>query len=184
MLRLALSFTQDAQMKHTDLSAAPSANTDLRVGPIESPLSYLLTQPPSSSPSYPSLARLTALDAGGNAMVEVAFDAATRAVIARSCVALTSAMVGQDVLVVFIDGHADKPVIVGVVQTAPVAGQPCQVESDGEQVVISARSEIVLRCGNASITLTKAGKVLLNGAYVSSRSSGVNRIRGGSVEIN
>ena len=31
---------------------------------------------------------------------------------------------------------------------------------------------------------TKAGKVILGGAYVLSRSSGVNRIKGGSVQIN
>ena len=51
-------------------------------------------------------------------------------------------------------------------------------------MVLSAQEEIVLRCGKASITLTKAGKVLIEGAYVLSRSSGVNRIRGGSVQLN
>jgi hypothetical protein len=34
------------------------------------------------------------------------------------------------------------------------------------------------------LTLTHAGKVLIRGAYVLSRSSGVNRIKGGSVQIN
>ena len=42
----------------------------------------------------------------------------------------------------------------------------------------------MLRCGKASITLTREGKVLIKGAYLSSRSSGVNRIKGGSVQIN
>jgi hypothetical protein len=42
----------------------------------------------------------------------------------------------------------------------------------------------VLKCGNASITLTKAGKILVEGTYVSNRSSGVMRIKGGSVQIN
>jgi hypothetical protein len=41
-----------------------------------------------------------------------------------------------------------------------------------------------LQCGKASITLTRAGKVLINGAYVSSRSSGVNRLKGGSIQLN
>ena len=36
----------------------------------------------------------------------------------------------------------------------------------------------------ASITLTSAGKILLRGAYILNRSSGVNRIKGGSVQIN
>jgi hypothetical protein len=42
----------------------------------------------------------------------------------------------------------------------------------------------VFRFGQASITLTRAGKVLIRGAYLLSRSSGVNLITGGSVEIN
>jgi hypothetical protein len=42
----------------------------------------------------------------------------------------------------------------------------------------------VLHCGKASITLTRAGKVIIRGEYVLARSSGVNRIVGGSVQIN
>jgi hypothetical protein len=59
-----------------------------------------------------------------------------------------------------------------------------EAEADGERLVLTADKEIVLRCGEASITLTKAGKILIKGAYVLSRSSGTNRIQGGSVEIN
>jgi hypothetical protein len=58
------------------------------------------------------------------------------------------------------------------------------VETDGERLVFSAEKEIVLRCGESSITLTRAGKILIRGAYVLTRSSGVNRIQGGSVQIN
>ena len=35
----------------------------------------------------------------------------------------------------------------------------------------------MLRCGKASITLTRAGKVLFHGTYVSNRSSGVLRLK-------
>ena len=59
-----------------------------------------------------------------------------------------------------------------------------EVDSDGQRITVSAREQLVLRCGEASITLTKAGKVLIEGTYVSSRSSGVNRIKGGSVQLN
>jgi len=58
------------------------------------------------------------------------------------------------------------------------------VTVDGKRVCFNAEEEIVLRCGKASITLTKAGKVIIRGAYVLNRSSGVNRIKGGSVQIN
>ncbi len=55
---------------------------------------------------------------------------------------------------------------------------------DGERVIFEARKEIVLKCGESSITLTKAGKILIKGKYLLNRSSGVNRIMGGSVQIN
>jgi hypothetical protein len=51
-------------------------------------------------------------------------------------------------------------------------------------LIVSAREQLILRCGAASITLTKSGKVLIQGAYVSSTSTGVNRIKGGSVQLN
>lgn len=55
---------------------------------------------------------------------------------------------------------------------------------DGKKVVIQAKEELVLKCGSSSITLTKSGKIMLRGKYLVSRSSGVNRILGGSVQVN
>lgn len=59
-----------------------------------------------------------------------------------------------------------------------------EVLVDGRRITFTAETEIVLRCGKSSITLTRAGKIIISGEYVVSRSSGVNRIRGGSVQIN
>jgi hypothetical protein len=53
-----------------------------------------------------------------------------------------------------------------------------------ERLTFTAAREIVLQCGRASIVLTRAGKVLVRGAYVSLRSSGMQRITGASVQIN
>ena len=58
------------------------------------------------------------------------------------------------------------------------------LQIDGKRVVIEGQEEITLSCGEASITLTKAGKILIRGTYLQSRSSGVNRILGGSVQVN
>lgn len=55
---------------------------------------------------------------------------------------------------------------------------------DGEKVLIEGKKEVVLKCGEASITLTRAGKILIRGKYLLNRSSGVNRIMGGSVQVN
>ena len=67
---------------------------------------------------------------------------------------------------------------------SPAEVKPLTAVVDGKQVVIEAADEIVLRCGEASITLRRNGRVIIRGAYVETRSRGVNRIKGGSVQIN
>ena len=62
--------------------------------------------------------------------------------------------------------------------------KPQDVTIDGKRITFDAEQEIVLKCGNASITLTRSGKILIRGEYVLSHSSGENRIRGGSISIN
>lgn len=111
------------------------------------------------------------------------------AMAARAIVDIHAEHIGRDVVLMFDAGDPARPIIMGWIRTEsgwPLAEQPGQVEvdADGERLVISAKEQIVLRCGKASITLTKAGKVLIQGAYVSSRSSGVNRLWGGSVQLN
>jgi len=96
--------------------------------------------------------------------------------------------VGCQVALLFESSDPQRPVIIGRIQHPEEIvqyGQQNKVaELDGERLEFKAGKEIVLRCGKASITLTKAGKIILRGAYVLSRSSGVNRIKGGSVQIN
>ncbi len=55
---------------------------------------------------------------------------------------------------------------------------------DGQRVVLQGARQVELRCGEASIVLTAAGKILIRGSYVLSRSSGANRIKGAFVDIN
>ena len=57
------------------------------------------------------------------------------------------------------------------------------VEADGQRIVVSAKEQTP-QVWNASITLTTAGKVLVQSTYVLHRSTGVMRIKGGSVQIN
>lgn len=58
------------------------------------------------------------------------------------------------------------------------------VQIDGKQLILEGHEEIVLRCGEASITLNKSGKISIRGKYLLSRATGVNRILGGSVQVN
>ncbi|MGA4635816.1 DUF6484 domain-containing protein [Pseudomonas solani] len=93
--------------------------------------------------------------------------------------------IGTQVALMFVGGDPAQPLVIGRIQRLPeTRKEPVVAHIDGERLEFSAEREIVLRCGKASITLTREGKVLIKGAYLSSRSSGVNRIKGGSVQIN
>ena len=101
----------------------------------------------------------------------------------------------QEVLLVFESERSDKPIIVGLVQPREShvelkrqdrESQPSELEAhiDGKRIALQAEDEIVLRCGDASITLQRNGRIVVRGAYVETRSKGVNRIKGGTVRIN
>jgi hypothetical protein len=108
---------------------------------------------------------------------------------ARSIVDLRGAHVGKRVALLFEGADTRRPIVAGVLRDHegwPLTDEPGQVEvdADGDRLIVSAKTQLVLRCGRASITLTKEGKILIQGTYVSSRASTVNRIKGGSVQIN
>jgi hypothetical protein len=104
----------------------------------------------------------------------------------------------QGVVLMFEKGDPSRPLILGLVQEvsasplvdailedlptqehleATVDGKPRVIELEGAE-------EVTLRCGQASITLRRDGKVLIRGTYVETRAMGTNRIKGGSVQIN
>ncbi len=116
------------------------------------------------------------------------------AVPARSTAALAAGDVGAEVALLFEGGDPARPLVIGRLlrpaeepgETERAATPPAVevVRDGGERLELRAEQEIVLRCGKATITLTRAGKVLIRGAYISSWSSGANRIKGGSVHLN
>jgi uncharacterized protein DUF6484 len=111
------------------------------------------------------------------------------AVAARATLDLHGSHIGRDVVLMFENGDPSRPLILGCLHdpnSASLPEQPGRVEMDvdGQRLVVTAKEQLVLRCGKASITLTSAGKVLFHGTYVSNRSSGVLRLQGGSVQIN
>jgi len=106
---------------------------------------------------------------------------------------MTGKTPGSEVALGFVDGNPTLPIILGIIQKTGdqkasseeiSSEQNIDVRLDGETLTLSAEREIVLKCGKSSITLTRAGKIILKGAYLSNHSTGVNRIKGGSVQIN
>lgn len=155
------------------------------------------------------LGTLVRLDEAGAPLVSWPGSPGEEPVPALSTAAYTAEDAGRIAALLFAGGDPARPLIVGLVREPMDAvfeateqgaadtpeeaddsaaeeaeTRPFEARVDGDRVVISAEKEIVLQCGKASITLTRAGKILLRGAYLLSRSSGVNRIKGGSVQIN
>jgi len=120
----------------------------------------------------------------------------------RSTVALSSDQLQQAVeqrrgaVLLFDEGDPARPLLVGllqppnetpnidlIMQGEPGSGQ-LEARVDGERVVLEGKREVVLRCGEASITLREDGKIVIKGTHLLSRSRWTNRIKGGSVQIN
>lgn len=113
----------------------------------------------------------------------------TAALAARSVVDLHGAHIGKPVVLLLEANDPSRPIVMGVVRQGVAwpsnsAAGRVDVDADGERLIVAAKEQVVLRCGKASITLTKSGKVRIEGTYVVTHSSGVNRIKGGAVRIN
>ena len=142
--------------------------------------------------------RVADVDAAGRCWVETpdsdqeTVEAKLTATAARQ---LSELVPGVPVLLVYPNGDMSAPIIVDLVPASRdldlVAGAKNdelndrkEIVVDGEEVMLEAKRELTLRCGRASLTLKRNGKIVLKGDYVLSYSRGTNRIKGGSVQIN
>jgi hypothetical protein len=140
--------------------------------------------------------------AGGAPWVEVrgiAGRVRARSMVPLDPAALASCGGRRDVVLLFEEGDPVRPIVAGFLEPevatpaldavlasrdgAP-APRPDLAEVDGRRVVIEGSDEVVLRCGEASITLRRNGKVVVRGLQVETHAAGTNRIKGGTVKIN
>jgi hypothetical protein len=105
-------------------------------------------------------------------------------VAALSTIRLVEEDLGTRVVIAFEKGDARYPIVLGRLQGPAAPKIESRLKVDGERVLIHAEREIELRCGEASIVLTRAGKILIRGNYVLTRSRGANKIKGAFVDIN
>ena len=111
------------------------------------------------------------------------------AIAALTTVEISSKDIGREFALSFQNGNPDRPIILGKLfrpdsKTSKIRDTSMEVDGKPEDIEFTGKNQVVLRCGKASITLTRAGKIILKGAYISSHSTGANRIKGGSVQLN
>lgn len=166
-------------------------------------------QPASTSPISPGeivIGEITGLDAQGQPLVNYPENQTGQPQTALTTVGITASHIGRKVALLFAKGDPRSPVIMGLIHSplqelivAYTNREQAKDESevtdetsthaddlivDGQRIVIEGKEEVVIKCGEASITLTRAGKILIRGKYILNSSSGVNRIQGGSVQVN
>ena len=143
---------------------------------------------------------IASFDAQRGVMVD--FPGSAGPVAARSIIPLDRAAAEraaaerQGAVLQFENGDPKLPVLMGLLQpavqtplldallSAPPKDAKLEAKVDGRRVVVEGKDEVVLRCGQASITLRRDGKVVVRGTYLETRATGTNRIKGGSVQIN
>lgn len=132
----------------------------------------------------------------GEELVSVVVPGVTGTLAARLAVTLTHerlrmAIDSRQGAVIVLDA-CGQAIVIGLLEPIPTKeertepSQPRVVEADvdGKRVRIVGNDEIVLECGNASITLRRNGRVIIKGTYVETDSAGTNRIKGAAVRIN
>jgi hypothetical protein len=113
----------------------------------------------------------------------------TAALPARATIMLRGRDIGRQAVLMFDHGDPRRPIVAGCLVNEADPGLSTveghvEIDADGKSLLVSARERIVLRCGKATLTLTKEGKLIVQGEYVSIQSAGVLRLKGGSVQIN
>jgi hypothetical protein len=73
-----------------------------------------------------------------------------------------------------------RGVVLGKIGTYRVPESP----EPEKELLLEARENLTLRCGEGSITIRADGKILIKGIDLVSRAERMNRIKGGAVSIN
>lgn len=144
------------------------------------------------SPNYNGVVIGTLLglaDEGRTPLVGLPHPTLSAALRARSILDLSAAHIGHHVVLLFEQGEPSRPVIMGLLHNCGSSAATTQlghveVSLDGERMIVSARSELVLRCGKSRLTLREDGRIEISGETIVTKATGANRILGGSVELN
>lgn len=146
----------------------------------------------------------------GHPLVDYDANRHQKSVVAATTTALTIEHIGREVALLF----TDKPLVIGVIhhpfadvfETLPeqsserskepstmppeasmqsIQSPPSSISEDDQgNLHIQAANSVTITCGESSLVLRRDGKILLRGRYLLSRATDVNRILGGSIQMN
>jgi hypothetical protein len=114
---------------------------------------------------------------------------------AKSTIAIMERFIHQPVVLVFENSDLRRPVIIGLIQEQSVPARNSalaeisreeivEIRVDGEKLIVDAKKEIEIRCGQSSLIMTSDGKVILKGEQITSRARRTNKVKGAAVRIN
>jgi voltage-gated potassium channel Kch len=100
----------------------------------------------------------------------------------------------REAVLLFTGGASAQPIVLALLRSVtphldtalsePLPAGRKVARVDGRRVEIEGHEEVVLRCGKASLTLRRDGKVVLRGVNIVSQADQVHKVRGGKVQIN
>jgi len=136
----------------------------------------------------PLAARLVGFSASEQPLIVLDADPSAAPQPARSLCELASADIGSELLLVHTDGHRSHPVILGKMLPHPRRDAPADdqldIQVDGKQITLEARERLELKCGKAHLSMEADGRIKIQGGYILSHASGINRIRGAAIKAN
>ena len=96
-----------------------------------------------------------------------------------------SKCVGLRVVLGHLGGDEQRPIVLGLLDAPPLLdARPETKAKTPDTLHVESKRELVIECGKSKIAMRADGHIEIRGGHLISRSSGPNKIKGGSVHIN